>query len=79
MIRQFVLKMKLGRLDTQPFRDRFDVDVTERWGDVLRLFQDNGLLEFDRDRINLTRDGLLQVDRLLHAFFLPEHTNIRYA
>ena len=79
MIRQFVLKMKLGSLDTQPFRDRFDVDVTERWGDVLRLFQQNGLLRFDRDRIDLTREGLLQVDRLLHAFFLPEHTNIRYA
>ena len=79
MIRQFVLKMKLGGLATQPFRDRFDVDVTERWGDVLRLFQENGLLKFNRDRIDLTREGLLQVDRLLHAFFLPEHTNIRYA
>ena len=79
MIRQFVLKMKLGRLETQPFRDRFDVDVTERWGDALRLFQNHGLLKFNRDRIDLTRDGLLQVDRLLHAFFLPEHTNIRYA
>ena len=79
MIRQFVLKMKLGGLETQPFRDRFDVDVTDRWADVLRLFQENGLLTFSRDRIDLTRDGLLQVDRLLHAFFLPEHTDIRYA
>ena len=55
------------------------MDVTDRWADVLRLFQENGLLTFNRDRIDLTRDGLLQVDRLLHAFFLPEHTNIRYA
>ena len=79
MIRQFVLKMKLGRLETRPFRERFGVDVTERWRDELALFRDHGLLDFDRDRIDLTRDGLLQVDRLLHAFFLPEHTNIRYA
>ncbi len=79
MIRQFVLKMKLGHLETRPFLDRFGVDVTERWKNELALFRDHGLLSFDRDRIELTREGLLQVDRLLHAFFLPEHTNIRYA
>ncbi len=79
MIRQFVLKMKLGRLETKPFRERFGIDVTERWGDSLELFRKHGLLAFDRDAIQLTREGLLQVDRLLHAFFLPEHTNIRYA
>lgn len=79
MIRQFVLKMKLGSLETQQFRDRFGVDVTERWGRELALFRDHGMLDFNRDRIELTREGLLQVDRLLHAFFLPEHTNIRYA
>ena len=27
----------------------------------------------------LNREGLLQVDRLLHEFFLPEHRNARYA
>lgn len=79
MIRQFVLKMKLGHLETRPFRHRFGVDVVERWRDLLTLFRDHGLLTFDSDRIDLTRHGLLQVDRLLHAFFLPEHTNIRYA
>ena len=79
MIRQFVLKMKLGRLWTGPFRERFGVDVIERWRDILTLFRAHGLLDFDADRIVLTRDGLLQVDRMLHAFFLPQHTNIRYA
>ena len=79
MIRQFVLKMKLGQLETRPFLERFGVEVTELWRDALVLFRDHGLLAFDKDRIVLTRDGLLQVDRLLHAFFLPQHTNIRYA
>jgi hypothetical protein len=27
----------------------------------------------------LNRDGLLQVDRLLPEFFLPQHRNARYA
>ena len=30
-------------------------------------------------RCVLNREGLLQVDRLLHEFFLPEHKNARYA
>jgi oxygen-independent coproporphyrinogen-3 oxidase len=33
----------------------------------------------DRDNLRLQRDGLLQVDKLLHEFFLPEHRNARYA
>jgi oxygen-independent coproporphyrinogen-3 oxidase len=28
--------------------------------------------------LRLNRDGLLQVDRLLHEFFLPQHRNARY-
>ena len=32
----------------------------------------------ERDRIELTRAGLLRVDGLLPAFFEPEHQGIRY-
>jgi hypothetical protein len=31
------------------------------------------------DEINLNREGLLQVDRLLYEFFLPQHRTSRYA
>ena len=36
-------------------------------------------LTVEGDAIILNREGLLQVDRLLHEFFLPEHKNARYA
>jgi len=29
--------------------------------------------------LQLSRGGLLQVDRLLHEFFLPQHRTARYA
>jgi len=35
--------------------------------------RDRGYLTADADSLHLTRDGLLQVDRLLYEFFLPEH------
>ena len=31
------------------------------------------------DQIGVTREGLLQIDRLLHEFFKPEHNTGRYA
>jgi oxygen-independent coproporphyrinogen-3 oxidase len=41
--------------------------------------QDWGFGRVEKDTVLLNRDGLLQVDRLLHEFFLPEHKNARYA
>jgi oxygen-independent coproporphyrinogen-3 oxidase len=38
-----------------------------------------GFLTNGGDRIGVTRDGLLQIDRLLHTFFLPQHETGRYA
>jgi oxygen-independent coproporphyrinogen-3 oxidase len=37
------------------------------------MLRDRGFLTTDADSLRLTRDGLLQVDRLLYEFFLPEH------
>jgi len=31
------------------------------------------------DAVMLTREGLLRVDRLLGAFYRPEHSGIRYS
>ena len=78
MIRQFVLQLKLGRLAAEPFRRRFGIDVIERWDGILKAYEEAGYLTVRDGVIELTRDGLLQVDRLLNAFFLPEHRGIRY-
>ena len=39
----------------------------------LAKLRDQGFLVTDADSLRLNRDGLLQVDRLLYEFFLPEH------
>ena len=73
MIRQFILQMKLGRLSTHVFRERFGVDIEQRWKLVFREYEQSGWLVHRNGIIELTREGLMQVDRLLHAFFLPQH------
>ncbi len=79
LIREFVLLLKLGRVSADYFQKKFGTDPRIRFAQPLRTIQDWGFGKVEGDLITLNRDGLLQVDRLLHEFFLPEHRNARYA
>jgi oxygen-independent coproporphyrinogen-3 oxidase len=78
LIREFILQLKLGSVSIAYFQSKFGANVTQRFADPLRILTDWGYLSIKGDTISLNRDGLLQVDRLLHEFFLPEHRNARY-
>lgn len=77
MIREFILQMKLGKVESAYFDDKFGVDVISRWGRELDQLQEEELLKVHGDQILLERDGLLCVDNILHDFFLPEHRTDR--
>jgi len=79
MIREFILQMKLGHVSRGYFREKFGVDPREKFAPSLEKLKNQGLLKFDNGNLRLSRDALLQVDRLLHEFFLPQHRNARYA
>ncbi len=79
LIREFILQLKLGRADMNYFSNKFNADVNDLFAKPIQHLHDEGLLSFDGEQILLSRDGLLQVDRLLHEFFLKDHQNARYA
>ncbi|MHC4854289.1 MAG: coproporphyrinogen-III oxidase family protein [Planctomycetota bacterium] len=79
LIRQFILQLKLGEIETGYFQEKFGVDVRERFAKPLQKHARDGFLAVCGERITLSRDGLLQIDRLLHDFFLAEHRGTRYA
>jgi oxygen-independent coproporphyrinogen-3 oxidase len=79
MIRELILQMKLGHVHTAYFQNKFGVDIQRRFADYLGKLEDLGMLEIDPDGLRLKRHGLLQVDKLLHEFFLPQHRGARYA
>ena len=79
MIREFILQMKLGHVRTEYFERKFGVDVRQRFATPLGHLKDEGFLRVEPDDLRLNRDGLLQVDRLLHEFFLPQHRGARYS
>ncbi len=73
MIREFVLQMKLGRVRKPYFEDKFGVDLHLRFEEPLRKLEREGMLALEPEGVRLTREGLMQVDRLLPEFFRPEH------
>ncbi|HXE80311.1 MAG TPA: coproporphyrinogen-III oxidase family protein [Vicinamibacterales bacterium] len=78
-IRELVLQLKLGSIRPAYFREKYGVDVLERFGQPLAALRAEGsLAEASPERVALTREGLLRVDALLPRFFKPEHSGIRY-
>ena len=79
LIREFILQLKRGTVDPGYFVAKYGVDPLARFEAPLASLRGDGCLsELSAERIALTRDGLLRVDSLLHRFFLPQHTGIRY-
>ena len=78
MIREFILQMKLGRVDRRYFIDKFHVDLSQRFFQQFHDLKAKNLLSEQGDWLVLTREALLKVDTLLHAFFLPQHRGTRY-
>ena len=79
LIREFVLQLKKGAVAPSYFAGKYGVDVLDRFREPLASIERDGYLAaLGPDRIALTRAGLLRVDVLLHRFFRPEHTGIRY-
>jgi oxygen-independent coproporphyrinogen-3 oxidase len=78
-IREFILQLKLGRVRRAYFAEKFGADPVEKFAQPLQRLKDWGFLVVTGDAIALHREGLLQVDKLLQEFFLPEHRGARYA
>jgi len=79
MIRELILQLKFGSITPAYFRDKYQVNVLERFRPQLDSLGADGYLQTaTADRVALNREGLLRVDALLSQFFLPEHAGIRY-
>lgn len=76
--RELMLQLKTGHLEFDYFRRKFDADVLAVFGDSWSRLENDGMLTVRPGEVNLTRSGLLQVDRLLPNFFEPEHRGTRY-
>ena len=78
LIREMILQLKRGYLDVGYFQDKFNVNILQQWADQFEGHRNNGMLDFDDAKIQLTRKGFLHADALLPVFFEEEHQGVRY-
>ena len=78
-LREFMLQLKLGRVETASFVGKFGKEPSEVFAGPLAALRSEGHLVEGPGWIGLTRAALLQVDSLLPLFFKPEHRTGRYA
>lgn len=63
------LKLRLkGGVDLNEHRLRFGVDVRSRYGEEIDRLLDAGLIEFDGDRMRISRKGLVLANEVFAAF-----------
>lgn len=82
LTRELILQLKLGRVPLQPFRDKFGVDVGERFAPALERLRQQGFLRLAGEggdaRLELSREGLLRVDTLLPELYDDRYRGARY-
>jgi oxygen-independent coproporphyrinogen-3 oxidase len=78
LVREMILQLKTGRLDVAYYRRKFGADIREVFGDAFGRLEGEGFLSCTPQAVELTRQGLLQADRLLPAFFEPQYRGKRY-
>ncbi|MFM8435722.1 MAG: coproporphyrinogen III oxidase, partial [Planctomycetia bacterium] len=69
LLREVVLGLKRGSLDTRRLAAKYGIDPLAEWAAQWKSLAAEGLLVAAAPEPTLTRRGLLEVDALLHRFF----------
>ncbi len=78
MIRELILQLKTGVVEVDYFRVKFGVDVLKEFAGSFRKLAEEEFLTLTDGVVEMSRKGLLQVDRLLPEFFEVQHRGTRY-
>ncbi len=70
--------LKTGHLEVSYFQEKYDVDIREEFRTAFEKLQAEGWLTIAGASIDCSRDGLIQIDRHLPAFFDPQYISNRY-
>jgi oxygen-independent coproporphyrinogen-3 oxidase len=78
-VRELILQMKLGELDTSYFSKKFGVDVLTRHKKAFKKLESQGMLSTKNGKVMLSSQGLLRVDQILPEFYDEMYQNARYS
>jgi len=78
LLREMMLQLKTGRLQTDYFAHKFGADILHDFSAGFGQLERDGYATVAPGEVRLTGAGLLQIDRLLPTFFEPEFRGTRY-
>ncbi len=78
LIREMILQLKTGRLESAYFDKKFNVQILKDFQPQWESLNKEGWITLGKDSVQVNIDGLMQVDRLLPRFFEPSHLGARY-
>jgi oxygen-independent coproporphyrinogen-3 oxidase len=78
LLREMMLQLKTGRLEEGYFQRKFGADILSEFAEGFGRLAQEGFLTVSDKSVELTRSGMLQVDRLLPTFFEQEYRGTRY-
>jgi len=76
--REMILQLKLGGIRPPYFKEKFDVDILQKFPGAFEKLKDEGMLTYSPEQVQLTRAGFLRVDQLLPEFYQEKYRNARY-
>jgi oxygen-independent coproporphyrinogen III oxidase len=78
LIREMILQLKTGRLNAEYFRKKFGANVRDEFRAGFEQLAEDDLLTLTENSVELTRKGLLQIDRHLPVLFDAQYRSARY-
>lgn len=78
MIRELILQLKTGQVDSAYFLSKFGVKIMDRFREAIAGLRRDGFLHEANGELRLNRQGILRVDALLPRFFEDAYRDIRY-
>ncbi len=78
LVREIILQLKLGEIQTEYFEKKFEADILKRFAPAFNQLEREGMLAVDSNAVRLTRQGLLRVDQLLPEFYADVYRDSRY-
>ncbi|MCH8954001.1 coproporphyrinogen III oxidase family protein [candidate division KSB1 bacterium] len=78
LTREMILQLKLGKISTEYFQEKFGSDIQSKFSKSYQKLEQEGMVTLNGREIKLTPKGLLQVDSLLPEFYEEKYQNSRY-
>lgn len=79
MIQRVIFGLKSIKYNRNDFSEQFGIDVMDIFGEQLRMFEKDGFITINDEKIELTLKGAVFADDIVRELYMPEHKTMMLA